>query len=101
MTIPYKLSDDLDIAPLVTLRRMFALLTLFSTLRFILNGWVSTQLLDPIILFPFDGFSWLTRPNGIGAFLLFSGMILGSLGMFFEKGHQWAAALFFLCFTYV
>ncbi len=101
MTIPYKLSDDLDIAPLVTLRRMFALLTLFSTLRFILNGWVSTQLLDPIILFPFDGFSWLTRPNGMGAFLLFSGMILGSLGMFFEKGHQWAAALFFLCFTYV
>lgn len=101
MAVPFKLSDDLDIAPLVTLRRLFALLTLFSTLRFILNGWVSTQILDPIVLFPFEGFRWLPRPSETGAVLLFSGMILGSIGMLFEKGHQVAAALFFICFTYV
>jgi hypothetical protein len=101
MAVPFKMSDDVEVAPLVTLRRMFALLTLFSTLRFVLNGWVSSQLIDPIVLFPFDGFGWLPRPTIFGATLLYAGMIIGSIGMLFERGHQAAAFLFFLCFTYV
>ena len=45
-----------SVAPLLTLRRLFALLVLFSTTRFVLNGWVETQVLDPFWTFPFDGF---------------------------------------------
>ena len=50
-----------SVAPLLTLRRLFAVLVLFSTTRFVWNGWVDTQVLDPIWTFPFDGFEWLPR----------------------------------------
>jgi hypothetical protein len=90
-----------SVVPLVTLRRCFALLVLFSTTRFVLNGWVQTQVLDPTWTFPFDGFEWLPRPNVWGAASLFSGMMLGGLMMLREHGARLGALLFFLCFTYV
>ena len=90
-----------SVVPLVTLRRCFALLVLFSTTRFVLNGWVQTQVLDPTWTFPFDGFEWLPRPNVWGAASLFSGMMLGGLLMLREQGARLGALLFFLCFTYV
>lgn len=90
-----------SVVPLVTLRRCFALLVLFSTTRFVLNGWVQTQVLDPTWTFPFDGFEWLPRPNDWGAASLFSGMMLGGLLMLREHGARLGALLFFLCFTYV
>ena len=90
-----------SVVPLVTLRRCFALLVLFSTIRFVLNGWVHTQVLDPTWTFPFDGFEWLPRPNVWGAASLFSGMMLGGLLMLREQGARLGALLFFLCFTYV
>ncbi|MBN31756.1 MAG: HTTM domain-containing protein [Crocinitomicaceae bacterium] len=88
-------------ASLVTLRRLFALLTLCSTIRFIAYGWVETQILQPNWLFPFDGFEWLPRPNTEGAILLFTGMILGSCLMLFDKVVRLGAFIFFCCFTYV
>ena len=90
-----------SVAPLLTLRRMFAVLVLFSTTRFVFNGWVDTQVLDPIWTFPFDGFEWLPRPSLTGAWVLFSGMILGGVLLLFGKTAKWGAALFFICFTYV
>ena len=90
-----------SVVPLVTLRRCFALLVLFSTTRFVLNGWVQTQVLDPTWTFPFDGFEWLPRPNVWGAASLFSGMMLGGLLMLREHGARLGALLFFVCFTYV
>ena len=59
-----------SVAPLLTLRRMFAVLVLFSTTRFVWNGWVDTQVLDPIWTFPFDGFEWLHAPAplSVGSF---------------------------------
>ena len=90
-----------SVAPLMTLRRMFALLVLFSTFRFVCNGWVYTQVLDPFWTFPFDGFEWLPRPTLMGAWVLFSGMILGGLLLLIGKTAKLGAALFFVCFTYV
>ena len=90
-----------SVAPLVTLRRLFAVLTLCSTIRFIGYGWVDMQILKPNWLFPFDGFEWLPRPNVAGAILLFSGMIFGSCLMFFDRVARIGAFMFFICFTYV
>ena len=90
-----------SVAPLVTLRRLFAVLTLCSTIRFIGYGWIDTQILQPNWLFPFDGFEWLPRPNVTGAILLFSGMIFGSCLMFFDRLARVGAFMFFICFTYV
>ncbi|MDE0871463.1 MAG: HTTM domain-containing protein [Flavobacteriales bacterium] len=90
-----------DAAPLVTLRRFFAALVLLSTLRFIANGWVVDQIIDPVFTFPFDGFEWLPRPSRWGATWLFGGMLLGGLGIAWSQTQRIGSALFFLCFTYV
>ena len=90
-----------SVAPLLTLRRMFAVLVLFSTTRFVWNGWVVTQVLDPIWTFPFDGFEWLPRPSTAGAWVLFLGMILGGLMLLAGRTAKIGAGLFFVCFTYV
>ena len=90
-----------SVAPLLTLRRLFAVLVLFSTTRFVWNGWVDTQVLDPIWTFPFDGFEWLPRPSKAGACVLFVGMILGGLMLLAGRTAKIGAALFFVCFTYV
>ena len=91
----------ISVAPLLTLRRAFAVLVLFSTTRFVWNGWVETQVLDPIWTFPFDGFEWLPRPSYAGAWVLFGGMILGGLMLLAGRTAKIGAALFFVCFTYV
>jgi hypothetical protein len=90
-----------SVVPLVTLRRCFALLVLFSTARFVLNGWVQTQVLDPVWTFPFDGFEWLPRPNFWGAASLFLGMFVGGVLMFRDQTARVGSLVFFLCFTYV
>jgi hypothetical protein len=90
-----------SVAPLLTLRRLFALLVLFSTTRFVLNGWVETQVLDPFWTFPFDGFEWLPRPSLTGAWVLFLGMIFGGLLLLAGRTAKVGAAMFFVCFTYV
>ena len=90
-----------SVAPLLTLRRLFALLVLFSTTRFVLNGWVETQVLDPFWTFPFDGFEWLPRPSLTGAWVLFVGMILGGLLLLAGRTAKVGATIFFVCFTYV
>lgn len=90
-----------SVAPLLTLRRLFAVLVLFSTTRFVWNGWVDTQVLDPIWTFPFDGFEWLPRPSTAGAWVLFVGMILGGVMLLAGRTAKIGAALFFVCFTYV
>ena len=66
-----------SVAPLITLRRFFAALILFSSIRFIGKGWIETQIIAPIWLFPFDGFEWLPRPNIQATIGLFTGMIAG------------------------
>ena len=85
-----------SVVPLVTLRRCFALLVLFSTARFVLNGWVQTQVLDPVWTFPFDGFEWLPRPNFWGAASLFLGMFVGGVLMFRDQPAR-VGSLVFSC----
>ena len=90
-----------DSAPLFTLRRLFGTLVVFSTLRFLFYGWHDCQILEPLYTFPFEEFDFLPRPNKLGTFALFSGMILGGLSIMTGKLFRVGAALFFLCFTYV
>lgn len=90
-----------DAAPLITLRRVFALLVLFSTARFVSYGWVGCQLIDPIWTFPFEGFGWLPRPSKLGAVFLFGGMFAGGFAMLHGRWQRFGSGLFFICFTYV
>lgn len=88
-------------APLTVYRISFGLLMLFSTLRFIAKGWVTTQYIAPSFHFPYYGFGWLPYPSETGIWFLFAGMVLGALlitlGCFYRLG----TLLFLLSFTYV
>ena len=91
----------IDSAPLITLRRLFGAIVVFSTLRFISNGWIDCQILDPLVTFPFEGFAWLPRPSRLGAYTLFAGMLIGGVSIMTGKIYKTGCVLFFLCFTYV
>lgn len=88
-----------DSAPIVTLRRIFGVLVVFSTVRFMLYGWVDCQIVDPQISFPFEGFEWLPRPTRGFAYGIFLTMIISGLTII--RGSRIGAFIFFLCFTYV
>lgn len=90
-----------SVAPLITLRRFFAALILFSSIRFIGKGWIETQIIAPIWLFPFDGFEWLPRPNIQATIGLFTGMIAGGILLLSDKMQRLGALLFLFCFTYI
>lgn len=90
-----------DGAPIFTLRRLFGLIVLFSTIRFIYYGWVDCQILSPIITFPFEEFDFLPRPNYLGTCFLFLGMLLGGLSIVTGRLFKLGCTLFFVCFTYV
>ena len=91
----------IDSAPLITLRRLFGALVVFSTLRFISYDWIDCQILDPLVTFPFEGFEWLPRPNRGGAYTLFAGMLIGGVSIMTGKMYKAGCLAFFLCFTYV
>lgn len=93
--------EQVSAAPLAVYRIGFGLLMLFSTLRFIANGWVEAQYISPSFHFSYYGFEWLPYPSPEGIYALFILMLIGSililLGLFYRIG----ATLFFLAFTYV
>ncbi len=78
----------IDSAPLITLRRLFGALVVFSTLRFISYDWIDCQILDPLVTFPFEGFEWLPRPNRGGAYTLFAGMLIGGVSIMTGKMYK-------------
>ena len=76
-------------------------MTLISTIRYLILGWVETQLLDPAFHFHYYGFSWVAPLPGQGMYLVFVLMVLASLGVLLGYFYRISSLLFFLCFTYV
>lgn len=72
-----------------------------SVVRFILNGWIKTQYIDPQFHFSYYGFSWITNPGETGIYLLFAVMVLSALGITLGCFYRLSALLFFISFTYV
>ena len=75
----FRWHDQISAAPLAVYRIGFGILMLFSTLRFILNGWVEAQYLQPTFHFSYYGFEWVPYPSEVGIYTLFGLMILGSV----------------------
>lgn len=72
-----------------------------SVVRFVLNGWIKTQYIDPEFHFSYYGFSWISNPGEAGIYLLFTIMALTSLGVTLGLFYRISAVLFFISFTYV
>ena len=95
------LDERTSIAPLVIFRICFGLLMLFSTVRYMVKGWVETQLIDPLLHFHYYGFEWVQPLPGYGMYAVFALMIVSSLGIVLGGFYRLSAAVFFVCFSYV
>lgn len=92
---------EVSVTPLIAFRIIIGALFLFSTVRFVSNGWVKQLYIDPPFHFSYLGFDWVHTLPGNWMYLPFVVMILASLGIIFGAFYRISASLFFLAFTYV
>lgn len=90
-----------SIAPLITFRIVFGALMLFSTLRFILLGWIDDHYVNTKFQFTYFGFEWVRLLFPEGMYALFGLMVLASVGVMLGWYYRLSAIVLFLTFTYV
>ena len=95
------LLKPISIAPLVMFRIIFGTMVFFSTLRFILKGWVTDLYVTPKYYFTYYGFDWVRPLSEIGMYAVFTLMLFASLGIILGFYYRLSAVLFFMLFTYV
>lgn len=74
---------------------------LFSTLRFLVNGWVETQYLEPTFHFKYFGFEWVEVAPPAILYGIFAVMALSAFLIMIGAFYQISTASFFLTFTYI
>ncbi|TSJ42438.1 HTTM domain-containing protein [Fluviicola chungangensis] len=92
---------EVSITPLIAFRIVIGSLFLFSTLRFLSNGWVKQLYIDPPFHFSYLGFDWVKPLPGYWMYLPFIVMVIASLGIILGAFYRISTSLFFLAFTYV
>lgn len=90
-----------SIAPLVTFRIIFGIMVFYSTLRFILKGWVQDLYITPQYYFTYYGFNWVKPLGEVGMYSIFILMLLSAIGIVLGFRYKISAFLFFILFTYV
>ena len=86
---------------LVSFRILFGLTMFFSTLRFILNGWVYDLYIAPNYYFTYYGFDWVHPLSPSGMYLLFGLLIILSLFITAGLFYRLSTISFFCIFTYI
>lgn len=94
------LFSPLHIAPLVTFRIVFGVLMLFSTLRFMVLGWIEDHYTSPIFHFKYFGFEWVEPLSTSWLYALHALLALASIGVAIGMYYRISAILVFLLFTY-
>ena len=92
---------EVSIKPLIVYRILFGSLMLFSTVRFLLNGWVYDFYIAPEFHFSFLGFEWVPYPSPVILYFIFSMMILACIGIMLGFFYRFSAVAFFVLFTWV
>lgn len=93
--------SETSAAPLAVYRICFGLLMLFSTVRFISKGWVTSLYIEPKFHFSYQGFDWLPYPSEFGIWTLFILLIITSLFITLGFLYRFSTILFFLSFSFV
>ncbi len=88
-------------AGLRAFRALFGGLMAIGAARYWANGWIETQLTDPVVRFPWPGLEWIRPLPGFGTHALFGVMIVAALLVAANRWPRPAAAIFGLCFTWV
>ncbi|MDX1629858.1 MAG: HTTM domain-containing protein [Fulvivirga sp.] len=99
--LSHLLKKPVSIAPLAVFRVLFGFIMFVSVARFVLNGWVQTQYIDPQFYFSFYGFEWIKPLDAFGMYTLFGVMAISALAIMLGAYYRISAVLFFLSFTYV
>ena len=94
------LFTPVDISFLVFFRIVFGGIMLWEVYRYFTNGWITRYFVEPVVNFPYYGFSWLTPWPGRGMYIHF--FVLGVAAACVTLGflYRIAAPVFFLAFTY-
>jgi vitamin K-dependent gamma-carboxylase len=90
-----------DITSLVVFRLFFGAIMLWEVWRYFAYGWIGRYYIEPTFYFSYFGFDWVKPWPGVWMVLHF--FLMGALAVCIIVGlwYRAAAALFFLCFTYV
>jgi len=94
------LSAPVDGAGLGAVRVLVGLVGLWQTIRFVANGWVETQWLEPAFHFTWAGFDWVRPLPGAGMYALLAVQGLAAVALTLGWRTRIAAAVFALAFTY-
>ena len=89
------------IAPLIMFRIIFGAMLLFSSVRFILKGWVETQYIEPQYYFGYLGFEWVKPLQGNLMYIPFVLMAIAALFIMLGFFYRISTFVFFVCFTYI
>jgi uncharacterized membrane protein YphA (DoxX/SURF4 family) len=99
--ITHLTKNHVSIFPLLVFRIIFGIMMFFSTLRFILKGWVHDLYEVPTFFFTYYGFDWISplpQPYMYGLFIIILiSCIFIILGLFY----RFNAVVFFTVFTYI
>jgi hypothetical protein len=88
------------IEPLVTFRILFGALMMFSTLRFMVLGWVDTHYVQPLFHFKYYGFAWVEALPPTWMYVVHVVMMFAAAGVMLGFYYRLSALLLFLTFTY-
>jgi hypothetical protein len=94
------LNRQVHIAPLVTFRIIFGLLMAFSTVRFLMLGWVDDHYVKPVFHFKYFGFEWIEVLPAPAMYLIHIIMIIAAIFVAIGFYYRIAAIILFLTFTY-
>jgi hypothetical protein len=94
-------TQPLDIAFLAAFRIGLGLVLLFSTLRFVAKGWVTTLLVAPSLHFTYSPAPFVRPLPAQAMFALFALLALAALGIAVGYRYRLCVWAFFIGFTYV
>ena len=99
--ITHLTKNHVSIFPLVVFRIIFGILMFFSTLRFILKGWVNDLYEVPTYFFTYYGFDWVSPLSLPFIYVLFLVLLIACIFIIFGLFYRINTVLFFIIFTYI
>jgi hypothetical protein len=96
-----KFFNEVHIAPLAIFRLIFGAMMFAAVIRFIANGWVYTQYIQPTFFFPYYGFEWIKPLGSNSMYILFALMALSFFFVMLGLFYRISIITAFLSFTYV
>jgi hypothetical protein len=90
-----------DLASLAVMRIAWGAILFIGLVRFVSNGWVDVQYVQPTFFFKYDGFSWVNVPGPVGLYALFAFTAACALFVALGLGYRFAAAGYAIGFTWI